>query len=442
MNRDDEDIVEVELTEEERKRLNRRILRMLSITGATLVVLIVATYAWFIGISTVNISDFNVQVETLEGLTISADGVNFSDSVTINGDNINNEGMMSINHWAGSEGLMPVSSSGILSSAGHLALYSTTSINSIDGGYRVRTQQVDNSSTEQNGYIVFDLFLKNTTNTQGTLPNSSAYDRTEAEDVYLLQNSSATLSEVQDGTGEGIQNSTRVGFFQIAYAPLAATSPTLIGMGCTSNSETSVVGLCSTTGNIASQGYNWNIWEPNDNVHVTKALDNYHRLCKIRTGVSTYTDTCATVAADQPIYTYTINKDIENNNVNQYDGLNTYMATVSDPGDVYSSTPRTLDSTKELAKTYSFKGSENVITSTYESNRKPIFYLPPNSITKLRVYVWIEGQDIDNLDYLEGINRQLVVSFGFTKDKYELTLENSTNIASPSASESPETGGE
>ena len=49
--------------------------------------------------------------------------------------------------------------------------------------------------------------------------------------------------------------------------------------------------------------------------------------------------------------------------------------------------------------------------------------LAPNSITKIRVYVWIEGQDIDNMDF-SSIGKQIEVSFGFTKERFtELEIQ-------------------
>ena len=44
-------------------------------------------------------------------------------------------------------------------------------------------------------------------------------------------------------------------------------------------------------------------------------------------------------------------------------------------------------------------------------------YLAPNSITKVRVYIWIEGQDIDNYDFAQ-LGRQISVNFGFTKERF------------------------
>ena len=49
---------------------------------------------------------------------------------------------------------------------------------------------------------------------------------------------------------------------------------------------------------------------------------------------------------------------------------------------------------------------------------RPTFMtLAPNSITKVRVYVYIEGQDIDNFDYSQ-IGKQISVGFGFTKQRF------------------------
>ena len=43
--------------------------------------------------------------------------------------------------------------------------------------------------------------------------------------------------------------------------------------------------------------------------------------------------------------------------------------------------------------------------------------LAPNSITKVRVYIYIEGQDIDNFDYAQ-VGKVIEVAFGFSKQRY------------------------
>ena len=50
-------------------------------------------------------------------------------------------------------------------------------------------------------------------------------------------------------------------------------------------------------------------------------------------------------------------------------------------------------------------------------DRIPFFTLAPNSITKVRVYVYLEGQDIDNYDFAS-LGKKIQVNFGFTKERF------------------------
>ena len=209
MNNNDE-IVEIVYTEEYIKSRNRRIFRLTAISGLTLLVLIFATYAWFIGITTVRVDQFDVKVEAQKGLQISFTGDN-NDWDTVGRINkslcntyFNDNGMKN-NNWVADSGLVPISSAGEFSTTGHLKLYSNASINAVTGGYRIRTEKIKNEASERLAddenfdvtttspedskyYITFDFFLKNTTNTQGTLPNASAYTESETEAVYLTTN--------------------------------------------------------------------------------------------------------------------------------------------------------------------------------------------------------------------------------------------------------------
>ena len=51
------------------------------------------------------------------------------------------------------------------------------------------------------------------------------------------------------------------------------------------------------------------------------------------------------------------------------------------------------------------------------TDRPAFITLAPNSITKVRVYIYIEGQDIDNYDFAS-IGKQISVNFGFTKERF------------------------
>jgi hypothetical protein len=64
---------------------------------------------------------------------------------------------------------------------------------------------------------------------------------------------------------------------------------------------------------------------------------------------------------------------------------------------------------------------EEPITDTEKAKtgieRPEFFYLAPNSITKVRVYVYLEGQDVDNYDFAS-LGTSIFAQFGFTKERF------------------------
>ena len=51
------------------------------------VLLIVGTYAWFIGMESVAVTAFDINIKAIDGLALSVDGDKFGESVTINKSN-------------------------------------------------------------------------------------------------------------------------------------------------------------------------------------------------------------------------------------------------------------------------------------------------------------------------------------------------------------------
>ena len=51
------------------------------------------------------------------------------------------------------------------------------------------------------------------------------------------------------------------------------------------------------------------------------------------------------------------------------------------------------------------------------ADRPEFMTLAPNSITKVRVYIWLEGQDIDNYNFAQ-LGKQISINFGFTKERF------------------------
>ena len=94
------------------KKHNKKLKRLLIICLLCAIILTVSTYAWFIGMKTVNVSSFDVEIATTEGLFLSMDGQNWS--YQLDAKNATPYAK-NTNVWAdeqGNEGLIPMSSVG------------------------------------------------------------------------------------------------------------------------------------------------------------------------------------------------------------------------------------------------------------------------------------------------------------------------------------------
>jgi len=122
--------------------------------------------------------------------------------------------------------------------------------------------------------------------------------------------------------------------------------------------------------------------------------------------------------------TYAIGGDItETSSVDVYDGHNGYMGSILAATKEDGTAQEPADN--KLYNFDYFTDSEKVIQGV---NRPEFFRLAPNSITKVRVYIWIEGQDIDNYDFAS-LGKQVAINFGFTKERFK---EGDVNYEGPS----------
>ena len=200
------------------KKHERRVKKL--IVGCTLcaIILSASTYAWFIGMKTVNVEAFDVTIAAVDGLSLSLDGETWSDTVTINKANHLNEdvvGAGSTNSWGGDGGLVPMSSVGkINDESSRLTLYEKGSFTATPGGYRVMASEVTNGAgeTEERGYVAFDLFIKNLSGEH----YYAEYNQLNEEAIYLTTESEVAVADAgADADKSGIENSVRVAFAQI-----------------------------------------------------------------------------------------------------------------------------------------------------------------------------------------------------------------------------------
>lgn len=423
---------------EEFKRRRKKIEKIVFAIGLTAVIFVVATYAWFIGTTEISIGTFELTVESGDGLQVSLNGDEWNNTVTISEatvtpadeDEYVAASLMAKpgdhnNKWVSAEGLIPLSSVGRMQvEHSTLELFSKSSIVSLAGGYRLRSDKIQNTGmdNEQDGYVVFDLYIRN----QSGDGYNHVFNHGDDEGVYLTTTSLVNLKQagaVADGEEplqSDLERSVRLAFMQIGRVGLAASGELIRDISCedvagTEGNENSeaVTGLCDVTdeafpvknGIPAGRGMNWNIWEPNDATHTAYSISHYDMLCRKRTTEGYTTDKCTALKADEYKITYAVNSVIvASDNVNVYDGadLNTYTGTIS-----------TADDDKSLVAMEYFTDTQKNGGDT----RPEIFFLAPNSITKVRVYVYLEGQDVDNYD-LGAAGKTVQITFGFTKDKF------------------------
>lgn len=367
--------------EERSNRNTRRLILLFLMLAVTGVLLTTTTYAWFTANETVTINTINVNVEAQNGIQISVDGTNWKSIIQttdITGAIATYTG--AVNQLPTS--LEPVSTINAANANGRLDMFYGV-VDTNDNGDYILTST---PSVETNGttgkFVAFDIFLKVNSGVQ----------------LYMTPTSGVTA----DGDDSGIKNASRIAFITLGNYPDATALETVQGAN---------TGTASTV----------RIWEPNYDVHtpegVTYALQTY--------GVTT-------TAADATILPYDGVKStiIRDNNVLLGQAKSTEYSLTQDTTVVagttyytrtganapYTYTEVTTPATNPKAAGYyiSNAGFFDPVTITYQTpaaftngeDDLEIFELE-EGITKMRVYMWVEGQDVDcnnsasggNIDY-------------------------------------------
>ena len=406
----------------------KKIRNLVAICALCAIVLSVSTYAWFIGFKRVNVNGFDIDIATTEGLFLSMNGKDWSYQL----DPDTAEAYVgNTNTWA-ENGLKPMSSIGDMdATASRMKLYEKGSLTTVAGGYRLLATRVDNYSNaggglkQGDGYVAFDLFIKNLSGEEYYTENNIRNE----EAIFLTTNSAVTVAAAGGVPNTGIENSVRVAFAQIGRveATTGATGePTEISnitaITCSdveaAEGQVQVTGICR----------NAQIWEPNDTDHVQNALNYYNTSCRPRLdgddveSVDSYdTDgTCTELNTKTAYPTYAISRRIDiADNVNVYDGTayNSYTANTKTYAD-YTTAAAEDDFDGSEFKLVEFPYFTDTMKDLKGNERPEFMRLAPNSITKVRVYIWIEGQDIDNYDFAQ-LGLKISVNFGFTKERFE-----------------------
>ena len=413
------------------KRKTKKIALLFFLTGITAILLIVETYAWFVGTTTIKTSNFEISVSSGDSFLMSLNGSDWSDTLTITKDSVVPGVESTASHKAYSGhtnvwpddavGLIPLSTAGETDAeknSGRLKLFGKSSLTATGGGFRLISTRIDNykeGKTEAEGYVAFDLFIKNGTG----VDYIKTYNRADDEAVYLQPTSKVEVVKAGDSDDDyGLANSVRVAFVQIGRVAATTTEAgTITSITCQSAGE----GASTENTPLCSENDNVTIWEPNENKHHKDLVTYFNRVCKKKTVTAgegegapstiSYEGQCTPVPAvgeggtasalgteDAFVPTYVVKEDILSSNaVDIYDGIN-------------GTTSEKLSNVATFTDTMKNKKGDE---------RPAFFYLAPNSITKVRVYIYLEGQDIDNYD-LASLGKKISVEFAFTKDKWDL----------------------
>ncbi len=299
-----------------------------------------ATYAWFSASLNVKVKFFDVKVSTETGLFISLDGINFSDSIEISRESITSD-LRNLypnhtNQWA-SSGLWSVSSNGIPNSnSDKFAMYNGTLAKYTDKA-RKGIRYVNTTLIEENESSEWNQYIA----FDIFLKNVSGSPK--KDNLYIGRSTYIDFDDTADEeTREKMQdifNTMRMGIVKIGETSSKSDVNTIQNLQCN--------GECVSL-----------IYEPNSTKHNQESIDAAAELGITLTD-NTFVPTYGVVA--------------EGDHLDHKSGfINSGVA---------------LD-TEHFALQHTI----------FESNfSDPIFQIP-NGITKARVYVWIEGQDVDALE--------------------------------------------
>ena len=318
--------------EERRKRKKYRLLILLLLMFGTGVMLATSTYAWFTSNKTVSVNTLNVSIDAKNGIQISTDGTNWKSIVkTADITGARATYAASVNQLP--EILEPVSTGGVVNANGKLEMY-------------YGTIETSTSPTNNGEYILTAVpdveHDNNDPDTPGTNGKFIAFDLffkvSQDTPIYLTPNSGVKT----DGVDSGIKNASRFAF---------------IDLGTTADGSALATIQALNTSGASSPTY---IWEPNYSSHTAAGIANANDVYKITT-----TDGGARVPYSGVISTIASSDDILLG-----------KATATENGTKF----------KDVTITYQ--------TKTGFTHYVPIFSLRAG-ITKIRIYMWVEGQDVD-----------------------------------------------
>lgn len=346
------------------------------------VMFIISTYAWFSTQRNVSITNLQGTVEVAEGLEISLDAENWSNGIVLGTE----EGQLSIidNAYTGHHNIsptemLPVSTLGLVSG-------NMTDLKMLRGKFTnskelreiipMNETQTDAAKADYPGYFAFDIFLKNSS-------------KNEDQDDILQLNYDSSLEVLDTAKSTtGLQNTARV-----AFAKYDGTSDVMADQA-TILKETAGIGVGASTAYISDVA----IWEPNSNAHAEYIVKNNNKVTWSSADATAY----ATKTLDDgrkgfdlntQMPTYALKESAEGatiNDIYKWDGSETTLQK-------QNVLPTKVTAKASTEPDYAIEEGVQNLVSTSDGTTE--FGIAPSKISRIRIYVWLEGQDVDCINY-------------------------------------------
>ena len=390
-----------------RKRLNALIL----LVAFTAVLLIVSTYAWFSTQKNVSLANLDGTVKVAEGLQISLDAKNWSSTIDFSQYNNDQTALETkygeTKHNIIPTEMLPVSTLGSeeIGTGKEIKFYRGTNTDQIKLGEIKETKTTtgdDNTPTTAAtnpdiypGYYAIDFFLE----------NSSA--DTTGEDILQL-GADSKISVKQSGNNSvGLENTPRVAFALMKTDTDAAGGSVTVGAQATTQAAilAATTGANSTIKDVA-------IWEPNAEKHVEYIVTNNNKVT-FSSGDQTAYNIPATsqFTDDLKMPTYALKGSAVSktfDNLYNWDGT-----TVTD---IAKQITLQTDSTNGAIKNLLSVSTPATTVQTQNVTGTPTeFKIPKGQVCRVRMYIWLEGQDVDCINYASH-GGGITVNVGLLKD--------------------------
>lgn len=371
-------------TKAKKQKLNN----LLILLVLTAVLLIMSTYAWFTANRKVNIDAIDVRVATSTGLQISADAVNWG-SVLTKGDiaDAHIEYPAAANQLPIS--MAPVSTDLTVENNRLNMFYGIVAADLDNGGKYFLTAEKrasatsitekDSSTVTTSGeydkgyYIAFDIFIKSGT------PENDFYMSGKVKEVKNTGTTENPKYEVLSTDAErGIANAARIALIRGGNDASTATPETLQALPL--NNEVKM-------------------WEPNYDFHTEKGIAYGNTYKLIPEGIS--------LTAGVPGQTAVPYSGIKQEFKNEAEKIALEDATAGKKPTYFADVTAEWQTSKSIAEP-----SLTMPVIDAESGLRL-----NDGVTKYRVYMWVEGQDIDCENFASGTYLQYDLSFSL--DPYD-----------------------